>query len=87
VQGDSVYDSEPHRRALGARDIVAALAKRDIPRGNGLGRTRWGIERTAAWLRRFRRLAVRYERRPCVHEAFFSLTRSLVDWHYLHAVT
>ena len=44
------------------------------PHGSGLGRTRWVVERTMAWLHRFRRLAVRYERRPCVHEAFLSVS-------------
>ena len=43
------------------------------PHGSGLGRTRWVVERTLAWLHRFRRLAVRYERRACVHEAFLTL--------------
>ena len=33
------------------------------PHGSRLGRTRWVVERTLAWLHRFRRLAVRYERR------------------------
>ena len=45
-----------------------------------------GVERTLAWLHRFRRLAVRYERRPCVHEAFLSLACSLICWYYLKPV-
>ena len=57
--------------------------QRRTPHGSGLGRTRWVVERTLAWLHRFRRLAVRYERRPCVHEAFLSLACSLVCWYYL----
>jgi transposase len=31
------------------------------------------VERTLAWLNRFRRLAIRYERRPDIHEAFVVL--------------
>ena len=34
---------------------------------------RWVVERTLAWLHRFRRLALRYERRADVHEAFLTL--------------
>jgi transposase len=87
IQGDRGYDSQPHRLALGARGIASALAKRGTPHGSGLGRTRWVVERTLAWLHRFRRLAVRYERRPCIHEAFLTLACSLVCWYYLKPVT
>lgn len=83
VQGDRGYGSEPHRQALRQRGIVPLLARRNRPHGSGLGRTRWVVERTLAWLHRFRRLAIRYERRPCVHEAFLSLACSLVCWYYL----
>jgi transposase len=31
--------------------------------GSGLGRARWVVERTFAWLHHFRRLLVRYDRR------------------------
>ena len=40
------------------------------PHGSGLGRTRWVVERTLAWLHRFRRLAVRYERRRAFTKRF-----------------
>ena len=33
----------------------------------------------------FADLAVRYERRPCIHEAFLTLACSLVCWYYLQA--
>jgi transposase len=83
VQGDRAYDSQPHRDALHRRGIRTALAKRRTPHGSGLGRTRWVVERTLAWLHRFRRLAVRYERRPCIHEAFLTLGCALICWYYL----
>jgi transposase len=86
VQGDRGYDSQPHRDQLARRGIESQLAKRGRPHGSGLGRTRWVVERTLAWLHRFRRLAVRYERRPCVHEAFLTLACSLVCWYYLKPV-
>jgi transposase len=86
VQGDRGYDSQPHRDQLAARGIASQLATRGRPHGSGLGRTRWVVERTLAWLHRFRRLAVRYERRPCVHEAFLTLACSLVCWYYLKPV-
>jgi hypothetical protein len=33
-----------------------------------------------AWLHRFRRLALRYERRADVHEAFLTLGCALITW-------
>jgi transposase len=41
------------------------------------------IERTLAWLERYRRLAVRYERRANIHEAFLDLGCSLICFGYL----
>jgi transposase len=86
IQGDRGYDSQPHRDQLHQRGIASQLAKRRTPHGSGLGRTRWVVERTVAWLHRFRRLAVRYERRPCIHEAFLTLACSLVCWYHLKPV-
>jgi transposase len=67
VQGDREYDSQPHREVLERRGIATPLAKRGRSHGSGLGRTRWVVERTLAWLHRFRRLNLRYERvRACM---------------------
>ena len=83
IQGDRGYDSQPHRDALHRRGIDTQLAKRRTPHGSGLGRTRWVVERTLAWLHRFRRLNMRYERRACIHEAFLMLGCSLICWNFL----
>ena len=86
IQGDRGYDSQPHRDELARRGIETLLAKRRTPNGSGLGHTRWVVERTFAWLHRFRRLAVRYERRPCIHEAFLTLGCALICLYYLRPV-
>jgi transposase len=44
---------------------------------------RWVVGRTLAWLHRFRRLAVRYERHDRVHHAFLTLGCALICWNYL----
>jgi len=36
------------------------------------------VERTLAWLSRFRRLTIRHERRADIHEAFVTLGCALV---------
>jgi hypothetical protein len=41
------------------------------------------IERTLAWLAKYRRLTIRYERREDIHEAFLHLGCSLVCFNYL----
>ena len=43
-----------------------------------LGRHRWVVERTISWLLAFRRLAIRYERRANIHEAFVVLGCALI---------
>ncbi len=48
-----------------------------------LGRHRWMVERTLAWMARYRRLAVRCERRANIHEAFLHLGCSLICLNYL----
>jgi transposase len=87
VQGDRGYDSEPHRRELRARRIKPILAKRGAPHGSGLGVYRWVVERTLSWLHQFRRLRIRFERLPEVHEAFLSLGCILICWRYLNQLT
>lgn len=73
VQGGRGYDSEAHRQTLRKCGITPVIAKRNTPHGSGLGVHRWVVERTVAWLPQYRRLRIRYERRPEIHEAFLSL--------------
>ncbi len=41
------------------------------------------VERTLAWLNRFRRLTVRYERRADIHQAFLTLGCALICFNAL----
>jgi transposase len=84
VQADRGYDSEPHRQALDARGIRSELAKRRTANGSGLGKTRWVVERTIAWLHQFRRLRVRYEKSPLIHEAFLKIGCAIICWRALN---
>jgi transposase len=70
VLGDRGYDAAI-RRGRRSRHIVPWLAMRRTAHGGGLGRWRWVVERTFAWLNQFRRLRVRYNKRADIHEAFF----------------
>ena len=66
-----------------SRHIVPLLAMRRTAHGSGLGRWRWVVERTFAWLNQFRRLRVRYDKRADIHEAFLSLGCALICWQSL----
>jgi transposase len=50
-----------------------------------LGRHRRVVERTLAWLNRFRRLAIRYERRADIHEALLHPGCILICWNFIHS--
>ena len=43
----------------------------------------WVVERTMAWLARYRRLTVRYERLVAVHRGFLHLACALICFNYL----
>ena len=73
LQGDLACDSEPHRQGLRDLGVEPVLPERGIDDQEGLGETRWPVERTLAWLHRNRRLRIRHERRPDIHQAFLAL--------------
>jgi transposase len=83
VVGDRGYDAVAIRRGLRNRGILPLVAMRRTAHGSGLGRWRWVVERTFAWLSQFRRLRVRYDKRADIHEAFLSLGCALICWQSL----
>ena len=62
VFADKGYDSERHRDLCRAFGAEPRIHKRGQPRGSGLGKRRWPVERSLAWLLDNRRLALRYDR-------------------------
>ncbi len=83
--GDGAYHSRQHRRELRARGISPAISRPKQPSGSGLGKQRWVVERTIAWLHQHRRLRVRYERRADIHEAFLQIAGCLICFKLLQA--
>ena len=78
LHADKAYDMPRCRHALSRRRIKVRIARKGIDSSERLGRHRWVVERTLAWLNQFRRLTIRYERRQDIHEAFVSLGCSLI---------
>jgi transposase len=62
VFADKGYDAEANR--VLCRDFGAepAIHKRGRPHGSGLGKQRWPVERSNAWVLENKRLALRYDR-------------------------
>jgi transposase len=70
VHADKAYDHRRCRAYLRRRGIRPRIARRMIESSARLGRYRWTIERTGAWLGGWRRLRIRYERSS---ERFYAL--------------
>jgi transposase len=83
LRADKGYDADQHRRWLRDRGITPRIARRSIDTGERLGRHRWKIERTIAWLTGYRRLTIRYERHASLYGAFLSLAAALTCWKKL----
>jgi Transposase DDE domain len=71
------------KRALRKRGIKSRIARKGVESTEKLGQHRWVVERTLAWLAKYRRLTIRYERRDDIHEAFLHLGCSLICLNYL----
>jgi transposase len=79
------YDHDKYRRELWQRGITPEIARGQTDHGSGLGRYRWVVERTFAWLHQFKRLLVRYDRRHEIHLAFLALACCLLCFRRLHS--
>jgi IS5 family transposase len=83
VHADKAYDDKKCAQALRKRGIKRRIARKGVESSEKLGRHRWIVERTLAWLAKYRRLTIRYERRDDIHEAFLHLGCSLICLNYL----
>ena len=78
LHADKAYAGRPVRAALRKRGITPRIARSGRDSSARLGRHRWVVERSFAWMARFRRLVVRYERRADIHLAFATLAASII---------
>ncbi len=83
LHADKAYDIPRCRRFLHRRRIKVRIARKGVDSSQRLGRHRWVIERTMAWLARYRRLTIRYERRVDIHQAFLTLGCALICFNHL----
>jgi transposase len=83
LHADKAYDIPRCRCFLRRRRIKVRIARCGIDASQRLGRHRWVVERTLAWLNRYRRLTIRYERRADIHQAFLTLGCALICFNHL----
>jgi len=83
LHADKAYASRANRAALRRRGIAPRIARPKVDTSTRLGRHRWVVERDFAWLHRNRRLLVRYERDPELHDALLDLGCALICWQFL----
>jgi transposase len=83
LHADKAYDLPRCRRFLHRHHIKVRIARKGIESSQRLGRHRWVVERTLAWLARYRRLTIRYERRVDIHQAFLTLGCALICFNHL----
>ncbi|MYR82845.1 IS5 family transposase [Streptomyces sp. SID5466] len=81
--GDKGYDYNPNRKALRERRILPVISRKGSPNIKSIGKLRYVVEQTFALLHHFKRLAVRWERRTELHDAFVSLACSLICYRRL----
>ncbi len=77
LHADKAYDSAALRAGSRRRSITPRTARRGVENGERLGRHRWVVERTLAWLNR-------YERRADTHLAFLHIGRALICWNFIN---
>lgn len=78
LHADKAYDFDRCRRDLRNRSIIPRIARRGIECSSHLGKHRWVVERTFAWINRFRRLVVRYERHANLYKAFLTIAAAII---------
>jgi transposase len=88
VWADRGYDGLTLRDSLAQRDITAMISPRrkrgkagqphHPPKRDPLARKRWVIERTNAWIKRFRRISTRHEPDSRVYLAYLTLALLII---------
>jgi transposase len=87
LHADKAYDQIELRAWVRDRGIAVRIARKGIESSQKLGKHRWVIERTIAWLFGYRRLTIRYERHANLFCAFLTLAATLTCYKKLTRTT
>lgn len=83
VRADRGYTSSALIGLLGWCGIRAEIPQRGDTPSEGLGKHRWPIERTISWLKQYRRIGIRRDRKLKTFESFVQLACSLIAFKQL----
>jgi transposase len=83
LHADKAYRSRRNQGVLRRRRIKSRIARPKIESSEKLGRFRWVVERTIAWMDQMRRLLIRYERRNDIYHGFYDLGCCLICFDFL----
>jgi transposase len=83
LHADKAYDHNELRQWVRDRGITVRIARKDIESSQKLGRHRWVIERSIAWLFGYHRLSIRYDHKATHFCAFLTLAASLTCYKKL----
>ncbi len=83
LHADKAYDVVELRTWLRQRGIAPRIARKGIDSSDTLGKHRWVIERSIAWLFGYRRLTIRYEHHAHLFCAFLTLAAVLTCYKKL----
>jgi transposase len=84
LYADRGFDSEATRWILAWLGIEPHIARRKTSHGSGLGKIRWVVERTIAWLKGLRRMRIRYDRLAVIQDAWNTLAACVICFRLLH---
>ena len=84
VYADAGYDSETTRKVLRCLGMKPFIRKRGMDHGSGLGRVRWVVERSLAWLKGLRRLRLRYDRSKTMIHGWATMAMSVINFRLWH---
>lgn len=84
VYADAGYDSEATRDVLRCLGMKPVIRKKGREHGSGLGRVRWVVERSLAWLKGLRRLRLRYDRTETIIHGWATLAMSVITFRLWH---
>ena len=87
LHADKACDQADLRAWVRGRGIAVRIARKGTETSDRLGRHRWVIERTLAWLTGYRRLTLRYERNPSHFLAFLTLAATVTCYKKLAKLT
>lgn len=80
VRADKGYTSKDLLEIFRQCGIDAVIPQRGEPQRKGLGRFRWPVERTLAWLKQYRRVGTRRDRKLSVYESFVTLACAMITF-------